>query len=217
MKKLKIPISRFKLSLSLLLITTFLMIIKKSMNHHENGTLDSILSSVIHWVFFISLFFVFLEKKRLFFIIFIVFFSIFFIYFHFGFDVKLQRHDFESYIKNHPNLLQSCMKEEYHNPEKQTLAYCFTNTHDDHGLDTDVFYDSGNEFARPYVERSCDWWRAFDALATKSSPSRLHNFNSLETIRDMNISIFDLGHSYYSVSYSFEFLYISPENKKACK
>lgn len=77
MKKLKIPISRFKLSLTLLLITTLMMIIKTSMNYHENGTLDSILSSVIHWVFFISLFFVFLEKKRLFFIIFIVFFSIF--------------------------------------------------------------------------------------------------------------------------------------------
>ncbi|UJR53414.1 hypothetical protein [Dickeya zeae] len=109
------------------------------------------------------------------------------------------------------------MKEEYHNPEKQTLAYCFTNTNDDHGLDTDVFYDSGNEFARPYVERSCDWWRALNNIAMKSSPSRINNFTLLETVRDMNMSASDLGYSYYSVSYSTEYSYIPPENKKACK
>jgi hypothetical protein len=80
MKKLKIPISRFKLFLSLLLITTFLMIIKTSMNYHENGTLGSILSSAIHWVFFISLFFVFLEKKRLFLLFLLFSFPFFYLF-----------------------------------------------------------------------------------------------------------------------------------------
>ncbi|MGM3176276.1 ABC transporter ATP-binding protein [Dickeya lacustris] len=213
MIKIKRPLSRFTLPL-LLFVSTLLMFIQAAIKHNESGILLFIIDSIIHSVFFISLFFVFSGKNRLFFIIFVVLFAILFSLFYL---ISFQHNSFKYYLKNHPDLLQSCMKEEYHNPEKQTLAYCFTKTHDEHDLDSDIFYDSGNEFSRPYVERSCDWWRAFDVLAAKNSPSILHKFNFLETVRDMNISVSKFGYSYYSVSYSFEFLYVSPENKKACK
>ncbi|QIZ46187.1 hypothetical protein [Dickeya zeae] len=218
MKKLKISMSRINLVLLSLLILLLAKIIETSIRYQTLSTYNSLIDKVSYGFFLISLIILFFEKKLLALFVFIVSFILMAILIRYNPSEMLLHYSFYFYKNNHPDFFSKCIKEEYHNSEKQILAYCFTVSNEsNHSDDGDILYDSGNELNKPYTERSCDWWRAFSNLAMKSRPSRLNNFTLLETVKDMNLIIISLGYSYYEVRYSFEPFYIDGTQKNTCK
>ncbi|MBP2859710.1 MULTISPECIES: hypothetical protein [Dickeya] len=214
MKKLKLPISRLKLTVfsSLLLITS--SNIQYLIKYQNLSDYAHAFYRISYLLFFISLTILFFEKKGLAFFILINTLVVLTFY---DFESSLLHYSFEFYKKSHPDLFSKCIKEEYHNPEKQILAYCFSTNEPAHTFDRDVMYDSGNELQKQNAERSCEWDDAFKKLAMQNSFSMLHSFAMAENVDVINFNVINLGSSYYEIRYSIDPLYTPLTQKKSCK